>query len=179
MIGKPRIAKILFATDLSDNAGQAIAYALSLADAYAAEMTVLHVFGKLPPNADLLLASFLGYGSIGEMQAKSQTQLMERTKERIAHFCTETAGRVPACRFMLDQVIVETGSASERILHHAHTGRFDVLVMGSRGHGLIQGALLGGTSRKVMRDCRLPVFMVPLANPLEKHQGNASDPSSG
>ncbi|MCJ8501345.1 universal stress protein [Desulfatitalea alkaliphila] len=164
MTETPRIAKILFATDLSLNAERAFAYALSLADAYGAEVTVLHVFGKLPPNADLLLVSFLGYGSIEEMHAKSRGQLMERTRERITRFCAEAAGVTSTCRVMRDRVIVETGKASERILHHAHSGGYDILVMGTRGHGLIQEALLGGTSRKVIQDCAIPVFLVPMGN---------------
>lgn len=160
----PPIQRILFATDLSLNAERAFAYALSLADAYGAEVTVLHVFGKLPPNADLLLVSFLGYGSIEEMHAKSRDQLMERTRERIARFCTEAAGPDTTCRFMRERVIVETGRASECILQHARSGGYDLLVMGTRGHGLLQETLLGGTSRKVIRDCPIPVFLVPMGD---------------
>jgi nucleotide-binding universal stress UspA family protein len=159
---QPQIRRILFTTDLSENADQAFAYAVSLADAYKADVTVLHVFGKLPPNADLLLVSFLGYGSVDELHKKSEAQVMDRIKERIARHCGEAAVRTPACRFKLDDVIVETGKASERILNHAHSGAFDALVMGSRGHGLVQEVLIGGTSRKVLRDCRIPVLIVPM-----------------
>lgn len=161
---QPQIQRILFATDLSENADRAFAYAVSLADAYNADVTVLHVFGKLPPNTDLLLVSFLGYASADELHKKSEAQLMGRIKERIARHCDEAAGRTPACRFKLNDVIVETGKASERILHHAHSGAYDALVMGSRGHGLVQEVLIGGTSRKVLRDCRIPVLLVPLAD---------------
>jgi nucleotide-binding universal stress UspA family protein len=159
---QPRIAGILFATDLSENANRALGYAVSLANAYNAGLTVLHVFGKLPPNADLFLAALLGYASIEELRQKSESQLKERIRTRLEEFCGEIAARVPACRLLLRKVIVETGDAKERILHHARTGGYDALVMGSRGHGLIQEVLLGGTFRKVLRDCPIPVFVVPI-----------------
>lgn len=162
VLEQAKIGSILFATDLSENADRAFAYAVSLADAYQADVTVLHVFGQLPPNADLLLVSFLGYGSIEELHQKSEAQLMDRIKQRIERFCTDVAEGLPSCRFVVKTVLVETGKASERILHHAHSGAYDALVMGSRGHGLVQEVLMGGTSRKVLRDCRIPVLTVPM-----------------
>jgi nucleotide-binding universal stress UspA family protein len=57
------------------------------------------------------------------------------------------------------QWATEAGSASERILQHVATGTSDILVMGSRGLGLIQVALIGSISRKVLPECRIPVFI--------------------
>jgi hypothetical protein len=62
---------------------------------------VLHVFGKLPPNADLLLASLLGYARIEELRQKSESQLKERIRSRLEQFCGEIAARMPACRLLL------------------------------------------------------------------------------
>ena len=170
-IAQPKIAGILFATDLSENANRALGYAVSIANAYNAGLTVLHVFSKLPPNADLLLVSLLGYASIEELRQKSESQLKERIRSRLEQFCGEIAKSMPACRFLLRKVIVETGDAKERILHHARTGGYDALVMGSRGHGLIQEILLGGTFRKVLRDCPIPVFVVPIEGRLSPGEG--------
>jgi nucleotide-binding universal stress UspA family protein len=51
---------------------------------------------------------------------------------------------------------------TERILYHAGTGTYDVVVMGSRGHGIVKEALLGGTSRKVATQSPIPVLIVPM-----------------
>ncbi len=157
----PIIRKVLVANDLSENSDRAHSYALSLAGAYGAEITVLHVFDKLPPNADLLLVSLLGYGSIEELHSKSEVQIMHRIKKRLEKFCIEAAKNIPTCRSMLNEVIVEAGNASERILHHVATGNYDILVMGSRGLGRIRKAVLGSISRKVLSECRVPLFIVP------------------
>jgi len=162
---KPRIENILFATDLSPNAESAFGYAAGLADAYDAQVTVLHVIEKLPPNAELLLVTFLGYRDIDELRRKSEAELIGHIKARIEQFCAEAADQLPACRFILRNVMVEPGKAVERILHHVATGLYDILVMGSRGHGLVKEALMGGTSRKVVLACPIPVFIIPMRRP--------------
>lgn len=162
MVTKPKIEKILFATDLSENAEHAFTYAAAMAEAFEARITVLHVIEKLPPNAELLLVSFLGYRDKDELRQKSEEELIVALKERLKRFCTQTSDRMAECSFALDDVIVESGRASERILHHAGTGRYDALVLGSRGHGLVREALTGGTSRKVILSSPIPVFVIPM-----------------
>lgn len=96
-----------------------------------------------------------------ELRLENRAELMEKIRSRIHRFCSQAADRLPECRLMLGQVIVEPGKASESILHHVGAGGYDALVMGTRGHGLVKEALLGGTSRKVIRHCPIPVFVVP------------------
>lgn len=159
---KPKIEKILFATDLSENAEHAFTYAAAMAEAFGARVTVLHVIGKMPPNAELLLVSFLGYRDADELGEKSEAELIEALKNRIERFCAETGDQMPECRFALDEVLVEPGEAAERILHHVGTGRYDALVLGSSGRGLVREAIMGGTSRKVISSSPIPVFVIPM-----------------
>jgi nucleotide-binding universal stress UspA family protein len=163
MVRKPRIEKILIATDLSENATHALAYAAGLAEICQATVTVLHVIEKLPPNAELLLTAFLGLGDVSELRRQNQATLIAGIKAGIERFCDEAGDRIAACRFILHEVIVEPGKASDRILHHAASGGYDLLVVGNRGHGLVQEALMGGTSRRVVRDCPIPVLVIPAA----------------
>ncbi len=163
MITKPEIDHILFATDLSENAERAFAYAAGMAEAYNARVTVLHVIERLPPNAEMLMTAFLGYRDVEEFKKKAETELITRLKQRIEAFCTAAAGEISECPLVLDRVIVEPGKAADRIGHHAATGDYDALVMGSRGHGLVKEALMGGTSRKVIQDSPIPVFVIPMA----------------
>ncbi|MGD9972385.1 MAG: universal stress protein [Desulfatirhabdiaceae bacterium] len=159
---KPQIAHILFATDLSETANQAFGYAVSLAESCQADVTVLHVFDKLPPNAELIMVAFLGYGDVAEMNEKSEADLVDRIRSSIERFCTHAAEQVPTCPLLIRNVIVETGHPADRILHHAGTGAYDMLVMGNKGIGLIQSALMGSVSRKVLKDSPIPVLVVPM-----------------
>ena len=55
---KVEVKKILYATDLSENARYAFAYAVSLADLYNASITFIHVMSEIP---DILDKSVIGY----------------------------------------------------------------------------------------------------------------------
>jgi nucleotide-binding universal stress UspA family protein len=56
----PEIKKILYATDLSENARHAFGYAVSLANRYDAGITVLHVVEELSSFARSMVEEILG-----------------------------------------------------------------------------------------------------------------------
>jgi len=156
-----KISKILFATDLSPNSDLAYKYAVMLADLSGAEITVLHVLADLPPNAELLLTAMLGYGSRDELKKKSKQEIIASLKAYLQDFCSEIISQIPFCRVMVDSIIVEEGNPVDTILHHISRSKCDLVVMGSRGHGLIKEALIGSTSRKVLKHSPRPVLIVP------------------
>lgn len=158
---KPDIKRILFATDLSENAGRAFGYAASMADAHGATVTILHVLEKIPPKAELMVILFEGYESREDLQKKTEAEILDQTKSFLERYCAAFEGKFPACPLMVDAVVVETGEPAQRILHHAHHGGYDAVVMGSRGFGIIQGIWMGSTSRGVLSRSRIPVFIVP------------------
>jgi nucleotide-binding universal stress UspA family protein len=152
----------LLATDLSENANQAMEYAASLAEAYGARITVLHVVEKVPPNAEMLMTAILGYENIDEYRQKSEVELIRRIKRHLEQFCAKVADQmVKECRLIFKHILVEPGNVSERIVYHTESGNYDVLVMGNRGLSLLQEAFMGGTSRNVLQSCRIPVFIIP------------------
>lgn len=52
------------------------------------------------------------------------------------------------------------GRPSERIVEVAKEGKFDVIVMGSRGLGGIKGFFLGSVSDRVADEAACPVLIV-------------------
>jgi nucleotide-binding universal stress UspA family protein len=158
---KPQIRSILFATDLSQNATYAFSYAVGMAVSHGARVTILYVLEEMAPTTELLLSSILGYGETEEFRRSSEIDVIVRIKAHIEQFCVAAAEEVPACLVMLKEVVVEPGNIVGRILHHAGTGKYDLLVIGSRGQGILKEALMGGTSRKVVQRSPIPVLIVP------------------
>jgi len=83
-----------------------------------------------------------------------------------AHY-TETAETVfkPIRAFFARQKIAaafvaKVGSPGEVIAAQATKGKFDLLMLGSRGHGTLGSLVLGSVATKVMAGCETPVLVI-------------------
>lgn len=56
--------------------------------------------------------------------------------------------------------VAKVGPAADTIAALATKGQFDLLMMGSHGHGLIGNLVLGSVTTKVMAHCGTPVLIV-------------------
>ncbi len=67
----------------------------------------------------------------------------------------------------------------ESVLREAATGKHDLLILGSRGRGVIRSALLGSLGRDMLRLSPLPVLIVgPSAEPSRKPEAVVANPVS-
>jgi nucleotide-binding universal stress UspA family protein len=56
--------------------------------------------------------------------------------------------------------VVKIGHAAETIATYAEKNKFDLLVMGSHGHGTLTNLVMGSVATKVLANCRVPVLLV-------------------
>ena len=158
----PEIKKILYATDLSDNARYAFGYAASLANRYGAGIAIVHVLEDLSPNALAIVGGMLGKERWDDLKKRNKEQIIRAVRDRINAFCEEESGKMPECQFIVDDIIVEIGHPVDRIIRQAEKTDCDIVVMGSRGQGRLAEAVMGSTARRVLRRCRKPVLVVRL-----------------
>lgn len=158
----PSIRKILYTTDLSENARYAFSYAVSLAQQYNARITVLHVLEELSPTALWMVGDIIGEKRWSALKNEKEDSVIEALQSRLQSFCEEVAADVPDCPFVVEKTMVEAGHPVDRIIELAKSGSFDVIVMGSRGLGVLGDVMLGSTSRRVLRRCAKPVLVVRL-----------------
>ena len=55
---------------------------------------------------------------------------------------------------------VETGNVPKAILKIADSEKSDMIIMGSRGLGLLKGVFIGSVSQKVVEESKIPVMVV-------------------
>ena len=158
----PKIKKILYATDLSENARYAYKYAASLAQQYEARITILHVIEKPTAETFLQIQGYVGEEKWKQLQEEKQADFVSRIKGRLSEFCNEISSAVDACTFQVDKIIVKEGIAADEILYQAELNDADVIIMGTRGFGMFKDALMGGTARRVVRRSILPVMVIRL-----------------
>ena len=54
----------------------------------------------------------------------------------------------------------KVGPAGETIAAFAESGKFDLLIMGSHGHGALGNLVIGSVATKVLASCKVPVLLV-------------------
>ncbi len=158
----PEIKKILYTTDLSKNARHAFGYAMGLANRYGAGITILHVLEDMSPYADSLVINILGKDKWEELRKSNTQGLLDSIKERLKDFCDETSRELPECPFITDDILVKVGIPTDVILKEANKSEYDLVIMGAHGHGILSGAMMGSTSRRVLRRCKKPVLVIRL-----------------
>ena len=158
----PEINKILYVTDLSENSRHAFAYAASIANRYGAGVTVLHVMEEIPTQVSMQIEFYLGDDDWYKIRNGNKQELIDTIKSRLNKFCEEASNELTECPFITDETVVEQGFPSNVILDYARKGNFDLIVMGTHGHSAFVDAMMGGTTRRVLRLSRIPVLAVRL-----------------
>ncbi len=158
----PKIAKILYATDLSENAIHAFSYAAAIANRFEAKISIVHVMEELSHSYNLQIAQMIGAEKWKAVQAQNIQKVRDTIAGRLDVFCTEMETEFKKCPFIVEKVVVEQGTPVETILRLSETLKSDMIVMGSHGQGVMADALMGSTARRVVRRSDLPVLTIRL-----------------
>jgi nucleotide-binding universal stress UspA family protein len=158
----PKIQKILYATDLSDNSAYAFRYAINSAKHHDANIIILHVLEKMPPFAHALVDSQLGEEKRKELFDKNTAETMDRITKRLRLFCDLELKDDPECVDKVESIEVCEGYPAEEILKKADELNCDAIIMGTHGKGVISHTFLGSVAERVLRRVRKPVFVIPL-----------------
>ena len=162
--------KILYATDLSENAVYAFSYAVSLANMYGAGITILHVLAEIPGEEFILnMISSDTWKDIKERHySEAREALIGKKRDRIAikeilqAFSEEAGADAEDQTFVTDEVLIKTGAPAEVIVQTAQESNCDLIVMGTRGQGVIADVLIGSTAKWVVRQSLIPVMVIRL-----------------
>ncbi len=158
----PEIKRILYATDLSDSAKNAFNYAATIANKFAAKITVLNVIETIPSNTQWQIVEYLGADRWKELQENNKQEFIESVKKSLDNFCEEMSSSLTACPFLIDEILVKEGIPVDEILNAVNSKNCDLVVMGTHGYGLFVDALIGSTARRVVRRCKKPVMVIRL-----------------
>ena len=138
--------KILVPVDGSPFTKRMLAY-LAAHDEWLGEAhqyTLLHVTAAVPPRA----AAVLDKAVLQEHYAAES----EKVFKPIRAFFNKQKIRA--------EFVAKVGPAADTIAALATKGQFDLLMMGSHGHGLLGNLVLGSVTTKVMAQCGVPVLIV-------------------
>jgi len=157
------IKKILFATDLSPTARHAVKYACSIGNQYNATVYAVHV---VPDILDEY-SSGAGVNLLGKINKKERETLnrenIEAAKKamhkRMRITSQKVLSQIPHCPLSENRIIVTAGDPVNEIASIAREGGFDLIIMGTHGHGEFEKMMLGSTASGVMSKSSVPVLV--------------------
>lgn len=160
----PQIKDILFATDLSGNADNALRHALSMAQALGAKVHVLHVTEPLSQDAIITLKMFLQDDASRKKAIKdrhdSVKQMLKENQQ--AFVATLSDAEKPAYETVASVELID-GHDAETILQRAKELDCGMIVMGTHEHGTGH-TYIGTVVKRVLRRSTLPTLVVPNNN---------------
>jgi len=138
--------KILLAVDGSAYTKKMLAYLATHNELFSTnnQYTLLTVQSRIPPRAR---------AAVG--------------KEVLADFHRQESEKIlaPVSTFLLRHgidanSIAKVGHAGALISKTADSGKFDLVVMGSHGHGTLGNLVMGSVATQVLAHCKVPVLLV-------------------
>lgn len=139
--------KILVGCDFSPDSTLAFQYGLSLAQEFEAELHLVHVI-EPPVYRDILAPT-------DTAERDYQTGIMPQLGRKLTQMVPEEARN-----WCHPVTTLLEGNSDEEINRYAELNDIDLIVLGVRGHGLVENLLVGSTTDRVARRAPCPVLSV-------------------
>jgi nucleotide-binding universal stress UspA family protein len=141
---KTMFHNILVAYDGSPTSRTALKQAYELAAAEHADVTVVTVAPSVAPLAALAPASVDGLRA--ELDEWAKTQLKEAKAQAPAELTV--------------RIVEHTGHVGDEIVGEIESGHYDLVVLGSRGHGRLTTEILGSVNNHVHYHSDVPTLTI-------------------
>ncbi|HTR51213.1 MAG TPA: universal stress protein [Kofleriaceae bacterium] len=145
-----RVERILVPLDHSAGSDDIVQYACAVARGLTASITLVHIYE--PPNAMVAIVAGATRGGEADAERAAGVALLDRA-----------AAILQANGFTTSERILERfPRASDAIVRHVQSGKFDLIVMGTHARRGVSRVVLGSVAEDVVRSVRCPVMMVHL-----------------
>jgi len=150
----PKVKKILYTTDLSQNSTYVFRYALSSAEVHDAKIDVIYV------NTPTALAL---PDALPIVNSAEKLEMTAKLKKRVEDFIELELKDNPSRASRVSSIQVVDGNPIVEILKKADELKPDVLIMGTHSKGLIAHTFLGSVATSVLQRIRIPVYIIPIS----------------
>lgn len=140
------IKKILFPTDFSDNANNALPFALAIAKKNNATLHILHSIEE--PYDFAPMNEEIKEGVSGKVR-----KLFAEMTEEISNNKRYSDLKI--------QTHIQTGRSTYAILEEARAFDIDLIVMGTKGRSGLQKWLFGSTTAEIIEHSEFPIMAIP------------------
>ncbi len=139
------IKKILWTTDFSDEAQEALLYADAFAKTFKAKIVALHVVPDISPAL-----YDAGVAIKGEL-VRRMDHVKKRAKAKL--------DAIKKAKGLTFNTLVEEGTAAKKIIEIAVKENVDLIVIGRRGLSAVEKFFIGSVTNQVLRNSPVPLLL--------------------
>ena len=140
------LKNILWATDFSAESKAALSSAHLFAKAFGAKLLAVHV---VPDFSHAL------YDASPALSA-GLAKRVESTKNKMF---LDIKALAKAEKISFDKIILKEGSAPKKIIEVSEEEKADLIVLGKKGHSVLENLLIGSVANQVLRHSFIPVLL--------------------
>jgi nucleotide-binding universal stress UspA family protein len=139
------LKKILWPTDFSDEAQEALTQAEHLAKTFGAELVALHVVPEYPVSL---------YNSVISVKGELIRRIDVIKNDAMDRLLQLEEGREVSFR-----PLIREGNAAKEIIAAAEEEGVDLIVMGKKGLSALEKIFIGSVANQVLRHSKVPLFL--------------------
>lgn len=145
---------ILWPTDGSEPAMQALKASVAMAETYKAKLYILEVLGQVPviPQAGYAAATV----NTGFNVASYEQELLKTARDRLE---ATVAEKVP--KDIETEIQVELGAPTDVIVDFAREKCVNMIVMATHGRTGMAHLMMGSVTERTIRNSTVPVLVIP------------------
>lgn len=150
--------KILCPTDFSKTSDKALEYAVYIARHANAHLSLLHVLHL--PITDTAATALVASELLGEQLRDAGEKLKARCQLMEVQFGANQSSNF-TCDYILREALL-----TDLVAHLVETENYDLIVMGTSGHGnAMEELLIGSNTEAMIEEVKCPVLSVPASAP--------------
>lgn len=139
------VKKILWPTDFSDEAQEALVYAESFARAFKADLIGLHVVPEFPISLYNTTVSVKGeFVRRIDMIKQDALERLEAIKEK---------------KGIAFEPVIREGNGAKQIIKMSEENEVDLIVMGKKGLSALEKIFIGSVANQVLRSSKVPLLL--------------------
>ena len=144
---------ILVGVDGSESAVKAVTVAAGLSKSFGAQLTLVHVV-----QISAIAEQAINMSATEHLKENPKT-IMEKLSQKVLDEARDQAVQAGASADKISTVTAD-GNQAQQIIEAAKKNEADLIVVGSRGRGRLEGLLLGSVSQKISALSPCPCLIV-------------------
>jgi nucleotide-binding universal stress UspA family protein len=158
--------RILYATDMSGNAAVAAQYAIRLANDYNAHLTVVNVVAdeveEMSVNMQYDMTTLCDEDCLVTINKDSIAEGRSLLTTRVNTVFADIMASLSNCH-VEPKIDIRAGDPVEQIILAAEADNSDLIIVGARGHSMLDELFVGSVARGVVKKSQVPVMTIPLS----------------